>query len=548
VLYPACKLAGFLIPRPLVFSKCAESIEEGKRLENLSWRLWNRETFCCEAQPHLATTPAIHVLRRHPSAKEVPSLSSSVDSAASEDAERRQTVRPATFPRTSARRPEGAEDSALSRSRGKEKHITSLGLEKMIINIKEKTDLEPLSPTIAASLPAIPATMSDITPRPSSPFPDVETDKSSPESNLQNSSDSCFSNDVSESTVSNGSSDRGSDTSVSSGGLPKSASVIKGFSPSQMSSSFRSKSKLSQEIAVPTPPPQVGKLEVQKKAHMFMLGSSSGDDESSFEDRISRQPRQSSLSNSLKSKLLDKSKKPSFKEIVQSRRIEEADTEDEDAIESGDDDDGEASESAIEEDDAAWEDSDSESGHASPVDKNMFQRVESQANLTSRPSMLTMQLHNPQRALALANPGSRSSPALRRSRTSSPSGPSHPDSSDENEAEPVLTMRGPQSSRPMPIITTTTSTHPPAHSPRTTRRNMLATELTESLRKHLLWERKQKSTTANAFLKRRHTARDVAHLQEYPDLKPDLAAVEASKTNSWNNYFEGPWEYHTKGW
>jgi hypothetical protein len=558
VLDPACQLAGFLIPRSLVFSKCSESIEEGKRLENLSWRLWNRETFCCEAQPHLATTPAIHVPRRHPSAKEIPSLSSSVDSAASEDAERRQTVRPATFPRTSARRPEGAEDSALSRSRGKEKHMTSLGLEKMIINIKEKTDLEPLSPTIAASLPALPSTMADITPRPSSPSPDVETDTSSPESQLQSSSDSCFSNDVSESTVSNGSSGRGSDTSVSSGGLPKSASVIKGFSPSQMSSSFRSKSKLSQEIAVPSQPPPLGKLDVPKKAHMFVLGGSSGDDESSFEDRISRQPRQSSLSTSLKAKPLDKAKKPSFKEIVQSRRIEEADTEDEDAIESGDDDDddGEASESAIEEDDAAWEDSDSESGHASPVDKNMFQRVESQANLTSRPSMLTMQLHNPQRALALANPGSRSSPALRRSRTSSsppsssssPNRPAHPDSSDDNEAEPVLTMRGPQSSRPMPIINTTTNTHPPAHSPRTTRRNMLATELTESLRKHLLWERKQKSTTANAFLKRRHTARDVAHLQEYPDLKPDLAAVEPSKTNSWNHYFEAPWEYHTKGW
>jgi hypothetical protein len=76
---------------------------------------------------------------------------------------------------------------------------------------------------------------------------------------------------------------------------------------------------------------------------------------------------------------------------------------------------------------------------------------------------------------------------------------------------------------------------------------MLATELTESLRKHLLWERKQKSTTANAFLKRRHTTRDVVHLQDYPDLKPDHAVVGASN-NSWNHYFESPWEYHTKGW
>jgi hypothetical protein len=222
--------------------------------------------------------------------------------------------------------------------------------------------------------------------------------------------------------------------------------------------------------------------------------------------------------------------------------------EDGDAIESGDDDDGEASESAIEEDDAAWEDSDSESRHPSPVDKNLFQRVESQANQTSRRSMLTMQLHKTQRYTAIINGTSRSSPALCRSRTSSPNGPSHPDSSDENQNEPASTMRGPQSSRPIPIMSTTTSTHPGAHSPRTTRRNMLATELTESLRKHILWERKQKSTTASAFLKRRHTARNMAHLQKYPDLKPDPAAVEASKNNSWNHYFECPWEYHAKGW
>lgn len=32
-----------------VFSKCAESLENGRRLENLSWRLWNREVlYCCD--------------------------------------------------------------------------------------------------------------------------------------------------------------------------------------------------------------------------------------------------------------------------------------------------------------------------------------------------------------------------------------------------------------------------------------------------------------------------------------------------------------------
>jgi hypothetical protein len=75
---------------------------------------------------------------------------------------------------------------------------------------------------------------------------------------------------------------------------------------------------------------------------------------------------------------------------------------------------------------------------------------------------------------------------------------------------------------------------------------MLGTELTESLRKHLLWERQHK---ANA-LKRRHTAHDVANLQEYPNEKHGLNnSRDGSKNNSWNHYFDvGLGEYHQKGW
>src|SRR5208282_1566620 len=73
-----------------VFSRCASSIEEGRRLENLSWRLWNRETFCCEPDHAHATTPAITVTprdgarRRHDS-QDIPELSASVESAVSDE-------------------------------------------------------------------------------------------------------------------------------------------------------------------------------------------------------------------------------------------------------------------------------------------------------------------------------------------------------------------------------------------------------------------------------------------------------------------------------
>ena len=481
-----------------------------------------------------------------PGATDIPELSKSVDSAVSVEEEEHTTERSISSRKIQSLTADRSEDSALSRSRGKEKHITPLGLEKMVFSIKEKTILEPLSPTIQANLPPI----ADITPRPSSPLRQPLEDQEQP-SNLQNSSDSGFSVASVNTPPSGPPSDhRGSDTSVSSGGLIKSGSVVHGFSPSQVSSSFRERSRLGREMSIPNPTALSNKIEIPKKTGIFTLGGSSGDDESSFEDHVVIRPKQSSLSASFK-KPSENHKVPSFKDIVQSRQIKtirEGYDEDEDAIESDEDED--ASDSAIEDsaidDEGDWEDSVSESGKSSDQDKTLFQRVDSRANLVSRRSMLTTLMHEPQRAAALANAASKSSPVIRRSRTSSPNGPSLPASPDEHET--ALTMRRPDMARPKPIIYTTSNTHAPAHSPRTTRRNMLATELTESLRKHLLWERQQKSTTANAVFKRRHTAQNMANLQEYPGAKPGQIARDASKNHSWNHYFDAPWEYHTKGW
>ena len=125
--------------------------------------------------------------------------------------------------------------------------------------------------------------------------------------------------------------------------------------------------------------------------------------------------------------------------------------------------------------------SDDESRQASPVDNNIFQRVGSQANLTSQRSMLTMQLHNLHRNITMANGASRSSPSLHPSCPSPSTGPSHLDSSGKTEVEPLLTIHGPKSSRPMPVICTTIDTHPHPDLPSTIQRYMLATGLTESL-------------------------------------------------------------------
>ncbi|EAW11342.1 uncharacterized protein ACLA_090350 [Aspergillus clavatus NRRL 1] len=559
----------------MVFSKCADYMEEGRRLENLSWRLWTRETFCVEPD-NSSNTSVLPLLRSE--AGDLPELSASVESAASEQAERIEThlqrakceLKPTVV----------REDSFSQLGRGKEKHITSLGLERMVLSIKEKKDLEPLASAMTTVAPPV----VDIASRPATPTPTPPSEHtvtripSFPSFNQQalQSTESC-STTAPEGNESDSENINASDTSVSSSGmlasrpgLVKSPSIVRGFSPSLISSSYRSQPKLSADPEPAQPPAQLKPTPFKRKGGMFTLGGSSGDDdESSFEDRISIQkPHRSSLSNELgKSATSNPSpsrKVTSFKDQVKIiKPISERSYEnDEDAIETED----EVSESAIEDDeDSDWEDSVTESGRSSVEERELFQRVDSRPNLVSRPSLLTMMMHQPAK---MQGPTSRSSPALQRSRLTSPNGPSIPASPPEDDEE-SLTMRGPDVPRSKPIIVKPTS-HSVAHSPRTTRRNMLATELTESLRRHLLWERQQKSATANAFLKRRHTTHDMANLQEYPEPKgpqkgktpqqtvppstnrnPASSAIDkdVAKNGSWNHYTDfGPWEYHVKGW
>lgn len=288
-----------------------------------------------------------------------------------------------------------------------------------------------------------------------------------------------------------------------------------------------------------------------------MLGGSS-EDESSFDDQKSFRTSQSSLTAALRNPQAPTQKKmTSFKEEVESRTIadraaadEDAidtddDEEDEDAEEEDDDEGDDACESAIEDEedsDDDWEDSATDSGAASPAEKPLFQRVDSK--LVSRRSLLTTGLHQADRAAAIEAEASKSQPPPRRGRTSSKAQKTDTPSEDESASK----MKGAHVPRSKPIIMTTPSTA--AHnalSPRTTRRNMLATELTESLRKHLLWERQQKNTTANAVLKRRHTAHDMANLKQFPE--NGRGSGSTSKNNSWNAYFDnGLGEYNSRGW
>ncbi|XWW94440.1 hypothetical protein V2A60_002383 [Cordyceps javanica] len=73
---------------------------------------------------------------------------------------------------------------------------------------------------------------------------------------------------------------------------------------------------------------------------------------------------------------------------------------------------------------------------------------------------------------------------------------------------------------------------------------MLATELTKSLCRHLLWERQQKTSTANSVLKRRHISHNVANSRQYPK-KPCLEDSVSWIQYFIKNAFDG---YHSRGW
>jgi hypothetical protein len=223
------------------------------------------------------------------------------------------------------------------------------------------------------------------------------------------------------------------------------------------------------------------------------------------------------------------------------------------------DEEEDISESAIEED-GDWEDDEEEPASASasaPAPSTLtFGKVDSTVNLASRRSVLTTGLHQGQRANAMQNAASRSTPMLQNLRRSPRNGPSMP-VSPEDEPEILLEASNGESSAPIPMVRSSinmTSSAPVALSPRATRRNMLSKELGVSLRKHMLNERQQRNIIpiASAALPRRHTTQDLKNLTRYPEAPSNdqtPAASGLSGNGAKKDYFQtGFAEYHQKGW
>jgi hypothetical protein len=511
-----------------VFSKCSPAMEDGKRYENMAWRLWSRETFCCQpdpiAPPHWSFNQ--HVVA--PTNTDMPELSSSV---ASDDSNLDSAITTTSRSDASGSRPDlRRHDSATSHARGK--HITPTDLEKVVNSIHEKKAIEPLSPLPPQLAPPTaeprPAVQAAASVSASPPLAQLSTSTFATARGSDDMSP-CLSSDASTST----------DMSQHS--------VVRGFEPGHISTSIRSSTNLNPTPILKTssfvarPPPSKAEP-TKKKQPMFTLGGSSDEDNSSSLEAYSMTHR-SSLSETLKRAAPPMRKITSFSNQVSTRTLQDLASESEGAIETDSED--EPDESAIEEDDSEedWEDDDDnnndESRQSSMVDRGMFSRVDSKPNLASHRSLLTTMMHEGDRAQAMQSAAARGAPPIRRSRTTTPNGPSIGNSPQEDSG---LMMRQ-QASRAKPIIMTTSNVHPPALSPRTTRRNMLQTELSGSLRQNLLWERQQKNATTNAALRRAMTTTDIKGMSAIPQ-QPSKPTK-----NGTNSYFDaGLQSYHTKGW
>ncbi len=353
--------------------------------------------------------------------------------------------------------------------------------------------------------------------------------------------------------------------------------IIRGFSPSQIPS-FRvtHEPKSAAPDAIPEPKSSPAAKSVQpKKPPKFVLGGSSGDESSPRSLEIRQQPKRKMFQlgcgssgddecPSLKSAM--HTSRPNSLLGVQKKQASISNQVTTQTIQSpSDQSDSYVDESAIDDDDedSEWEDSIEESGKSSMDDTVTFKRVPSKPNLTSQRSLISLMFAGQDdRMRALSNHASQSTSAIpQRARTMQNISRmvASPNDSDDNGLEmrrglrptPLKPINEIPRSVAQPIMTNTQPIRQQAAlSPRTTRRNMLATELTESLRRHLLWERQQKTSTANAVLKRRHTSHDVANLKQYPEKVYMGKVKEEPNANSWNQYFnrDAFGGYHAQGW
>jgi hypothetical protein len=239
---------------------------------------------------------------------------------------------------------------------------------------------------------------------------------------------------------------------------------------------------------------------------------------------------------------------------------EEAETDGEGVSEDSIDDDGSLN----------WEDSVSEHVLPSINEKETFPMAILQPVIVLRASLLTAIMYQSppstgHLAKSIDTGRTESPPALQQLGTPT-KGPSLKTPQDDEDSENTSIMRSFRIPDSKPGRATPSSLRSNALSPATTRENMLANELDESLRGHMHWEHKQKNATANAVLNRQPKAHSLLDPEEHYSSNyvqekeksgrgivfgfgPSSGIRQSHENYFWNQYFDNEtWEYHVKGW
>ncbi|KAK9316542.1 hypothetical protein V1522DRAFT_257181 [Lipomyces starkeyi] len=569
-----------------VFSKCAENLENGRRLENLSWRLWNREAF--------VANNAVHSSSKSASCSPCPDLSSSVESASSDQhAHATKSSRP---PMQKSNTTDRFQRVIETFNIAQDEHWKALRSEQLAQQQKQKSLIA--NKEIARSALVAPKQQPSVSVTAQKPVAVDIPIQNQPLPRPAYTSDS----------------ESDSDRHLSRA-APSSTSIVRGFSPSAISvHSVRSELFMAPPRSQPQPvskndsasgfAARVAARNAGAKKKMFFIESSPsesdgfGESVSPAGNGMATTGQTSNLRSSFSGKKPPPAassafsangghKRTSFRDevvtIPSSGEIEDDEDDDDDDIE--DDDEDMVSESAIDDADSDW-DSVDESGPPSFDESSFFVREE-RPMITSRPSILSTLLHTEPDRATLATVGSRSTPAIAATyaqQNSSRSSKIQQQLLHQQQQQQMASSRRASATAhhnqpavvPIPehripserverenrSSKLTTATEPvvvpvtassasiaaklqPALSPRSTRRNMLATELSESLRRNLLWERQQKNVTAAALLKRRHTSHDVANLTHYPE--PSRVAAGSSYSDR-AEFDHTEFGYHARGW
>ncbi|BFZ59638.1 hypothetical protein YB2330_000652 [Saitoella coloradoensis] len=472
-----------------VFTKCKENLENGRRLENLSWRLWYREALMYD---HDDDSTQITATATHSkSENDLPELSRSIDSIASEATH----VVAAAAPALTAKpvRP------TLTRNLSSKRHLTPESFHKLVTGLGPvgadaeswKAMAKKNGQQQASSAPG-----KQVTTVKDEKTKEVEAIAASVKSGFSKASTS-FPADASTKSLAMSVRTSAKDESKEDDAPMMASSVVRGFELPKVSA-------LAFKPSFPTPVPVVARPATEKK---FFIKSTPSDSETDSD--AERRRRQQCTVQQKKTE-----KRTSFKEekeiikcaqdsAIASDSEEEEDEDDDGAVF---EDTSDEEDDAGDEDDGDWEDSEETGSVGSSVEdraKVRFGKSE-RPGLPSRRSMLSALLVKRD---AIKEGGSRSD-------SSKSSKQSSPISSPCATRKAASVNEVPQTISAMKIKRpSSTQSDQVALSPRTTRRNMLATELSESLRRNLLWERQQKHMTSNAVLKRRATsAMDVSEM------------------------------------